>query len=243
MEVKIIERIFDIHCHVLPLIDDGSSSFDMAINTLRTAYNNGTRNIICSSHSWGNTKKYYENFKKLKKEIKKENININLYTGCEIECDSFHIDDVINKLDAGEIFTINNTNYVLVEFHPYEYKEDIIFCAAKLIASGYKPIIAHMERYFNLMEDDKIIEFMSNNGVLFQINTYSLQAEENIEIKNFARKLLEKELVSFVGSDAHKTNHRSYMIVSGIDYIINNCNSEYAKEICYKNAERMFNVN
>ena len=212
----------------------------MSMEILQNAHNQGACDIVCSSHNWMHTKEYYKNFKILKQEAKKH-FGINLHTGCEVYCDSENIYDIINQLDSGEIFTINNTNYVLVEFDPYEYKEDIIFCVTKLIAHGYEPIIAHVERYFELIKDENLIRIFYDNNILFQINCYSLVDEQNLEIKNFARKMLKNEMVSFIGSDAHRTDHRPYAIKNGIDYIFNNCNHDYAEEICYKNATILFN--
>ena len=76
-----------------------------------------------------------------------------------------------------------------------------------------------------------------------QINAYSLVDETNENIKRHARKLLKEKCVTFIGSDAHRTDHRAYMIKHGIDYIYNNCDVAYANDICYKNAERVLNMN
>jgi protein-tyrosine phosphatase len=206
---------------------------------LQSAYNQGVRNIVCSSHSWSDVDEYYQNFNILKR-LAKKHIGINLHTGCEVKCSLDNINDIINKLNAGEIFTINNTNCVLVEFDPYEYKEDIVFCITKLLAYGYEPIIAHVERYLDLMNDDRLISILHDNNILFQINCYSLVDEQNDEIKYFARKMLKNKMVSFIGSDAHRTDHRPYVIKNGIDYIFNNCEYDYAKDICCKNAEMLF---
>ena len=240
---EIVIEIFDIHSHMVPFVDDGSSSFEMAMETLYSAYKQGARNIVCSSHSWGNSEKYFKNFKELKNQADKKGIGINLYIGCEINCSNSSIDDIIYQLDIGELCTINETEYVLVEFDYYEDINKIFIFVKELNANGYKPVIAHLERYVNLREHREFIPFLNNAGALFQVNAYSLYDEKDVNIKEFARWLLDYKFVSFIGSDSHRTNHRPYAIKNGINYILKNCNSEYANNICYKNAERMFNFN
>lgn len=71
-----------------------------------------------------------------------------------------------------------------------------------------------------------------------QINAYSLVEEKNESTKELARMLLKNKLVTFVGSDAHRTTHRPPNIKSGVDYIYQNCDGQYADDICFRNAER-----
>lgn len=72
-----------------------------------------------------------------------------------------------------------------------------------------------------------------------QVNAYSLVEEGSSDVKEFARKLLEGKLITFIGSDAHRTDHRPVNMSSGIGFIYDNCDEEYAKDICYRNAKRM----
>lgn len=235
-------RICDIHAHVVPSIDDGPSSLNMSMKIIRKAYKQGTRDIVCSSHSWGNSELYLQNLELLKEEIKKNNIDINLHSGCEIYCNGYNVLNIIYNLNQGIIQTINGTKYVLVEFEPDASAVKIITCVEQICGYGYGVVIAHIERYSNLFVNSNAIQSLKEIGCLFQINAYSIQDERDIKIKEFARKLLKEKQVTFIGSDVHRTDHRSYMIENGVDYIWTHCDEEYAKDICYRNAERILDV-
>ena len=134
------------------------------------------------------------------------------------------------------------TEYVLVEFSPYVYISEMTYCLKYLLDYGYIPVIAHVERYYALHGTTQWINILRKMGCLFQVNAYSFIDEGNEKIKKFARTLLKDRYISFIGSDAHRTNHRPYAIKNGIDYIYANCDEKYAKDICYRNAKNMLNI-
>lgn len=236
-------EVCDIHSHVVYKVDDGSWNIDMSIKMLRSAYKQGVRNVICTSHDTCNFKDYMENFINLKKRIELDGIDIKLYCGYEVYADDYIIDDVIDKLNNGELLTINETRYVLLEFYPDECSDVILQCIKAIASSGYTPILAHTERCSNLSKEYNYISLMQEYGCLFQINAYSIVNESNKAIKKLARKLLKEKRVSFIGSDAHQEHHRPYNMTDGINYIYKNCDVEYAKDICYRNAKKMLNLN
>ena len=172
----------------------------------------------------------------------KENVNIDLYSGCEIYCDSENINTVITELNNKLIPTINNTQYILVEFFPYARADEIVDCVKQLCKHNYKIIIAHVERCLDLFKEEKWIPMLQQLGCYFQINAYSIFDERDLRIKTFAQKLLKEKSVTFLGSDAHRTTHRPYMIQNGLNYVYENCDEEYAKDICYRNAESLLNI-
>lgn len=234
-------KVCDMHSHIVPLVDDGASNIEMSIEMLRSAYKQGAKHIVCTSHSNGNMRKYAQSLKELQNVAKKENIDVAIHSGCEIYCNVDNISDVVRKLNNGEILTIDETNYILVEFNPYTPAKEILYCINFLQAYNYNIIIAHVERYYSLSKESKWVKMLHKMECLFQINVYSVQDEKDIQIKTFARKLLEEKYVTFIGSDAHRTNHRPYMIKNGIDYIYANCDVEYADNVCYKNSMKILN--
>lgn len=235
--------ICDIHAHIVPGVDDGARNLEMSIAMLRRAYEQGVRNIVCTSHSDSDMNKYFQNLKLLRAQVHKENIDIILYPGCEIYCGYDPIENIINGLNQGIIPTINGTKYVLIEFSPYATANLILQDVQNICDAGYIPILAHTERHLGLMMEPKYIPLLQNHGCLFQVNAYSLQDTDDTQIKSFARDLLRRKIVSFIGSDAHRTDHRPYVINNGIDYIHKHCDAEYANDICYRNAQQMLNLN
>ena len=235
-------KVYDIHAHVVPGVDDGASDFNMAVDILRAAYNQGARSVMCTSHSGYDTRRYLENLEKLKQRIEKENIQISLYSGCEVYCNSDIIAEVVVGLRNKEILTINETMYVLVEFNPRTPVSEIIYCIKFLQDSGYKTIIAHTERYVNLSVGCMWIKLLHQMGCLFQVNAYSFCDTRDEYMKSFARWMLKEKYITFVGSDVHHTDYRRYAIENGINYVCQNCDAEYAQEVCYRNAKNILNV-
>lgn len=233
-------KIFDIHSHIVPNVDDGAINMAMAVQMLRNASEQGVHSIVCTSHSGCNINVYNNNFKALQDAAKRDNVNINLYAGCEVYCDADNLSRVAYGLSKKNIHTINNTKYVLIEFDPYTTENEMMTCVTDLRSFDYIPVIAHVERYYCVHNHMELIKTLCKMGCLLQINAYSLESETNKQIKNCARQLLSAKYVSFIGSDAHRINHRPYKVKSGIDYIYDNCDISYADDVCYKNAENLF---
>lgn len=241
VEREPIHYLVDAHGHYLFGIDDGSVSIDMSVKMIQEAYEQGVRCIICTSHSWGYFEKYKHNFAELSMHLQKENIDVKLYPGSEIACTERSLSVIIDRLENGHLLPMGNSKYILLEFETDVSGAEILRCAKQIMErTSYKPIIAHIERYHNLYEDKQTIITLKSWSVPFQINAYSLVEERSDRIRNFARKMLGEKLVSFVGSDAHRTTHRPPIIKNGVEYIYKNCDVDYADDICYRNAEHIF---
>ena len=235
-------KVCDIHAHIIPGVDDGATSFNMAMDVIYMAHSQGAKSIVCTSHSGYNTKNYFNNLRLLQNKVDKENLGIRLYSGCEVYCCLDDMDDIVVGLQNKTIPTINNTKYVLVEFTPRVKVSEMVYCLQYLHEFGYKTIIAHIERYHALYSSSKWIDLLQNMGCLFQVNAYSFMDTEDEQVKRFARNLLKEKRVSFIGSDTHGTDYRPYTIKNGVDYIYEHCFAEYAKDICYRNAKNMLNM-
>lgn len=234
-------RVFDIHSHVLFGIDDGSEDINMSLEMLKQAYTQGVRDVVCSSHhAFIDNRKYDENLRELIQAMEKEGISINLHPGTEIACDKYSLTNTIDGIINGDIKSVSNSNYLLLEFSTEIDANSLYECITEIInRTGKKIIIAHIERYIKLSKESKVLDKLKKSGVLFQINAYSLSEEKDFYIRSFARELLDKQLVDFIGSDAHKITHRPYSIKQGVDFIYANCDTDYADQICYNNALTM----
>ena len=235
-------KVYDIHAHIAPAIDDGAVDLDMSMEMLKMAHSQGTRAIVCTSHIGFDVDEYCKNIHVLQSEITNNDLDINVFEGCEIYCNFKCMHKIISWLNNKLVPTINKTKYVLVEFDPWESLENIALCVSTLNLNRYKVIIAHVERYNNLFDGNKLAAAAQEMHCLIQVNAYSLVDERNEHIKARARKMLEDKYISFIGSDAHRTDHRTYLVEHGVEYIYNNCDINYADDICYKNAERILNM-
>ena len=200
--------MIDFHSHIIPNIDDGSTSIDETINMIKEAKQVGFTGIISTSHY---IQGYYDlncyERKKLldiiekKMSIDNEDLNIKLYLGSEI----YFASEIIELIENGKASTINNTKYVLFEL-PMNTKplfvKEVVY---QLIEKGYRPIIAHPERYSYIQEETKYAEELAIMGAMFQSNYGSIIGMYGNNAKKTLKTLLKNNLISFLGSDVHRT--------------------------------------
>lgn len=236
-------KLIDIHTHILPKIDDGSQSLEESIELIQNSVEQGCTDIFLTPHSNCVLEKGImyteERIIRLKKEINRLKIPVHLYKGNEIYIKEKNIEHIVNALKYKELYSMNHTRFILVEFSPYLNKiEEILYCLSLLLINNWYPIIAHAERLNpQITTVDNVIKF-KKLGCKIQINYYSLVEETDIEIKKFARELIRNELVDFLGSDCHSIYHRPPIIKTGIDHIKNHCRQSYANKILWENAEQ-----
>lgn len=199
--------MIDFHAHILPNIDDGSTSMEESINLIKEAEQAGFTGIISTSHYLQN---YYECDEAERRRILAELANQvkvadveaeipKLYLGSEIYIST----DIVELLEEGKASTINGTNYVLFEL-PMNSKplfvKEVVY---KLIENGYNPIIAHPERYSYVKENIEFVRELKNMGALFQSNYGSVIGMYGGSAKKTLKKLLKEDLITFLGSDVH----------------------------------------
>ena len=193
----------DLHCHIIHGIDDGSHNLEESIEMARSAYEMGYRKICCTSHyGFGKYENqgYSEAFSELSEVLKSENIDIEIITGNELYLDP----QGMNALEEGKVNTIGDSSYLLVEAAPGMTSESLIGAIEKVIQLGYKPVLAHVERYFFLTIND--VKKMEELGVVLQVNLSSFSNA----LKKRTEALLKNRLIHIVASDSHGTGRRSY---------------------------------
>lgn len=232
----------DIHCHILPNLDDGSKNMEQTLNMLKIACEEGITDIICTPHHHLGrvVADYDESIKRIeqvREQLKCEewSSDISIYLGTEL-C---YFVDAVDELMDGRIHTMNNTNYVLIEFDPnVEYKR-IMTAVCELRMSGYKPIIAHIERYHNMVMEIDECEELIDSGAEIQVNAASILGELGGTVKKFVKKLMKYEMVSYVATDAHSDGHRAPRLKDAYRYVAKKFGEEYATKIFYDNAKRI----
>jgi protein-tyrosine phosphatase len=236
-----IKSIVDTHGHYVFDVDDGAASLEMSLEMIKAAHKQGARHIFCTSHDSAQVKRYKNNLMILQKCVEGTGLDVKLHSGMEILCEIDYLHEILEGLQSGKILPMGDSKYVLLEFSPWTDVEEIVECTLAIKReTEYEPVIAHIERYIWVREDEKIFNALKELQIPVQINAYSLVEERQEETKNFARKLLEKKLVTFIGSDAHGSDHRPVKLESGIKYIYDICDKQYADEVCYMNAEKLF---
>lgn len=231
--------IFDIHCHILPGVDDGARNELSMERMLRIADSEGIDVIVATPHfAYGreiekleDIKSKYESVRQLWKERGPQK---ELYLGNEL----FYSDGLVDSLEAGVALTMNGTRYILVEFPvaaEYSYVESAI---RKLQYAGYIPIIAHVERYAKL-QDAKRIQSLVDMGAYMQVNVSVILGKHGFMAKYFVMKLLKLGLVHFVGTDAHSSRERKPEMKQCVQYLEKKLGVSKAHQILKKNPKKM----
>lgn len=234
-------KIADLHMHVVPGVDDGSFDMRMSLTMLELAYEQGVRDIFCTSHnvySEEEITKYKSQFMMLQMMARARFANLNLHMGCELLCAGEYIDDILYGLEIGVFLPLGNSKCVLTELYPDVTPKEAKIIVEAMVAANWKPILAHTERYPALFDGTTLQELI-DIGAKIQVNLYSLVEENKDEVRERARYLVDNRLADFVGSDAHRINYRSPKYESGVRYIEERCSKEYLEDVCYKHADNL----
>ncbi|MBR4085130.1 MAG: protein-tyrosine-phosphatase [Lachnospiraceae bacterium] len=231
--------IVDIHSHMIPGVDDGAKSYEQAYAMLDIAYRHGIRDIIATPHFMPDGKNATPEIinagvDKLQAYADENHYDLNIYKGNEIY---FH-EEAVELLEQDKICTLADSNCVLVEFSPMDDARYIRNSLAELQNMGFQPIIAHVERYMSLISSpfDKIEE-LKDMGILIQVNAGSITGFFGKQSKTVAEKLLKKELVDFIGTDAHSDGGRAPRMKECVEILTKKCKPSYVEDLLYRNAE------
>lgn len=198
------EKLTDIHCHILPGVDDGPPDMPAALELLRCEYSAGVRAIILTPHyrpgMFDNTEKEVcAAYDDLIRAADGRFPDLELYLGCELHA---HM-DMIETLSRRQQCRMAGTDHVLVEFSAQDEQSYIRDRLYELRSHGYEPIVAHAERCRNLVRDTDFAHSLTDMGVKLQVNADSLLGRDGWGMKRLCRILLDQGLVHFTGSDAH----------------------------------------
>lgn len=208
----------DIHTHILPGVDDGSSSMEESLQMVDMAYREGIRIIMATPHygKWNpgyDTNRAVEVFKKLYGHVKRRYPDIKMFFGNEI----FYQSSVLDDLRTKKAQTLGGTDYILVEFdYGAEYKK-LSKSVNEIVYAGYRPVIAHAERYTELYKDPDRVKELVDEGAYIQINTRSFMGGRFNKRAAWCRELLKSGLVHFVASDCHNTDTRKPLMKTAVE--------------------------
>ena len=203
----------DIHSHIIYNVDDGSYSIEESIALIKALKSVGFDNIIMTPHYIDGSyyvslnKEKLTKLRKLRKKVKEENIDVNLYLGNEV----FINDHIVDCIKDGKVYTLNNTKYVLFEI-PFHNQilglTDIIY---EMKVAGYIPVLAHPERYTYFQNDYHLVDKLKDEGLLFQCNFSSILGNYGDGAKKLLKYMLKKKYVNYLGTDIHHID-RTYVI-------------------------------
>ena len=198
----------DIHSHLIPGIDDGSPEMETTIVLLKKFIDLGYKKVITTPHVMSD---YYKNnpeiilsgLNNVRKEIKKQNLDIQIEAAAE-----YNLEPEFEKLlDDGKLLSFGAEKYLLFELSFFDEPLRLNETIWKMIEKGFRPVLAHVERYGYWHNNYDKVEEMINRGVKLQLNIGSVTGAYGPEVKKFAERLIKDEIIEFVGSDCHHLHH------------------------------------
>ena len=198
----------DMHSHLIPGIDDGSKSMEESLALVSRLADFGLRKIITTPHIMA---EYYRNTPEIigmgledfRKAVKHQGINIEIDAAAE-----YYMDEIfLEKIKSGEKMLTFGDKYILVETGFINKPQMLLEIIFNLEMAGYKPILAHPERYQYLIADKKLQEELIDRKLLFQVNLLSLTGFYSKQVKEFAESLVDKGVVALLGTDCHNARY------------------------------------
>lgn len=205
--------MIDLHCHILPGVDDGAKDIQESIELLKRAVIVGFDTICFTPHyaepQYISSKdQNYDILKKLEARVEEENIPIKLFLGNEIFID----ENMAKRLEDNQNAALANSKYVLLEIPMYQEmpQEVVQKIINSVIEKGFKVVIAHPERYtFIKTNPNKILEYFGDN-VIFQGNYASIIGTYGRDAQKTIKKLLKNKVIHYLASDTHHTSRCIY---------------------------------
>lgn len=231
----------DIHCHILPDLDDGAATLDEALEMARMAYFSGVTDIAATPHFRGEREqlRIYEpmerRFRLLSEALGRENIPVRLHPGAEVLC----LPETPLLAARHELPTLGTGEYVLCEFY---FDESFAFMdqtLTEIADAGYKIVVAHPERYGAVQRDPYMLKRWVRQGFVLQLNKGSVLGAFGARPEQAANDLLAAGLAHLIATDAHSFRSRTTHVGLLRDWVQERCREDYAKILLDRNPRRV----
>ncbi len=203
----------DIHSHLLPSLDDGVKTFEESLVIIQGLKKLGYSKIITTPHI---LQEYYPNtpesinskLTELKAILRSENIDMAIEAAAE-----YYLDETfLKRLEKKEPLLTIGDKYLLFETSFYNEPAFLKEAVFLMNSNGYKPLLAHPERYAYLNENPGLTEELLNMDVSFQANLLSFYGFYNPQTKKFVEQLCKKNMIRFVGTDLHASAQLDFIL-------------------------------
>ena len=198
--------MIDLHSHILPELDDGSQSLEESLAMARMAVQSGVTVMVATPHCMDDrAQQVYAAWRLLREALRDTEIPLKLYLGMEI----FGTADTVRLLRAGRLFPLNGSQYPLIEFSFRSTGEEETEILHQVLQAGYRPLVAHPERYSYVRENPALVNLWTKMGCLLQVNRGSLLGRFGPGAQRMAAELVERGFVTAVATDAHSLRVRT----------------------------------
>ncbi|MEW6602759.1 MAG: CpsB/CapC family capsule biosynthesis tyrosine phosphatase [Nitrospirota bacterium] len=226
--------MIDLHCHILPAIDDGPPDIGTSSKMLEMAAGDGITHLVATPHFYCDGTISEEDINEklilLTEEAKLRGTGIKLFSGADIRLNY----GLIRAIGSSSIPTINGSRYFLLELpEPIPPNTDNFLFMAGM--KGLVPVITHPERSYSLLSSPDKVDSLRSAGALFQLTAMSITGDLGAAIQEFSYLLLRRGMVEFIASDAHNTDSRPPLLSKAFRRISGLFGSKTASRIFMEN--------
>lgn len=233
--------MIDTHTHILPGIDDGAQTVEESIEIIQVLIDQGISELIATPHIisgvYDNTEIIIsEKIEQLEREITRNKLAMKVHMGAELYCEPHILKNTIDNK-----FTLAKSNYVLIESDLERFPanfEDILF---KFQQNGFKPILAHAERFVPFMNDLDYLLSIINRDIFVQMNSGSILGVYGNTVKQTALEMLQCGAVHVIASDVHGLKKRPILMKDAYEFVSETLSEDKAEILFYENPMRIIN--
>lgn len=230
----------DIHNHMLFGADDGAGTEAEMYQIIDASYADGVRHLCFTPHYHPGYFGEYQAqinaaFALAQSYCAERYPDLRLYLGNELRYER----SCLEWLEQGRCRTLNNTEYLLVDFLYPEPAENILNAMLRVLNAGYTPVLAHVERYETFHRDLREIDQLKSWGVILQVDAQSPLGGLGHGSKVRARRLLDVGAVDLVASDAHDLTNRPPQLRPCYDFVSKKYGEDYAQHLFWEGALRI----
>ena len=223
----------DIHCHILPGIDDGSKSWEMTAEMCRIAAQDGITHIVATPHSNDVYEYNRERFTDMLGQLHDSaDGKLTFSLGCDFH---FSYDNIQDALTNPRRYTIGDSQYLLIEFSDYGIPPSVKQDVFAICSCGMVPIITHPERNQPLLKHPETVLKLVEQGCLVQVTANAVTGSWGPKSRKMAEWLLKHEAVHVIASDAHDPVHRRPMMSEARDAVAEIAGAEVAETLVTHN--------
>ncbi len=231
----------DIHCHILPGVDDGPATIDLSLEMAGQLVDGGVGHVFATPHHIGGTAwshpaaEIRQQVKKLQTAVDQHNIPLTLYTGMEI---ALH-DHFMQECARTELLPLGTSNYYLLEPPFQQFNENLLETVISFKKSGKDVILAHPERIPFFQKKTALLLQLIEQGILVQVNIGSLLGEFGTTCKKTACYLAERGGIHFIASDSHNPGNRRPPTRNQWLQLEHVLGIELTRRVCMENPARL----
>ncbi len=229
-------NLVDIHCHLLPYVDDGAEHFTEACALLEEQISQGVRTICVTPH-WRSAmfetsqQAVEAQFVRLQEEAAGRWPELRLYLGREYFCDS----EFLDKMQQEALCPLGKGNTLLLEFSTRHPMDVICQRIAQVQQAGFQVLVAHVERYDAVWDELDAVDRLRRSGAWIQVNAGSILGRDGSKVKRFCKKLIKEDLIDVVASDAHGLQFRPPELAACGAYLEKKRGRPYAQMVAEEN--------